>query len=128
MAYDSDRDVVVLFGGQDASGNVLDDTWEWDGTTWLQVFSPGGPPTPRMDHAMIYDAASGNTIMHGGRDGNGNVFATDSEKELEQPCVVSLLCKRRLFVEQLIEQFDRRESVGHPSPARLSGPDGSSSC
>jgi hypothetical protein len=27
----------VLFGGADAQGNVLGDTWTWSGTTWVSV-------------------------------------------------------------------------------------------
>lgn len=39
MAYDSDRQVVVLYGGRtDASGDFYD-TWEYDGNNWSQVFT-----------------------------------------------------------------------------------------
>ena len=31
MAYDSQREVVVLFGGAPTPGTALDDTWEWNG-------------------------------------------------------------------------------------------------
>ena len=31
MVYDSRRNRVVLFGGNDG-GNMLGDTWEWDGS------------------------------------------------------------------------------------------------
>jgi hypothetical protein len=35
LAYDTKRDVLVLFGGGDPNGNSLfADTWEFDGTTW----------------------------------------------------------------------------------------------
>ena len=37
MAYDRDRDRVVLFGGEIAQGTPdLADTWEFDGTTWVK--------------------------------------------------------------------------------------------
>jgi len=37
MAYDSNRGVVVLFGGADSNTDYgLNDTWEYDGTTWVQ--------------------------------------------------------------------------------------------
>ena len=32
-AHDPVRDVVVVYGGEDADG-VSDETWEWDGTVW----------------------------------------------------------------------------------------------
>jgi hypothetical protein len=31
------RDRVVLFGGRGEWPNDLNDTWEWDGTTWREV-------------------------------------------------------------------------------------------
>jgi hypothetical protein len=34
MAYDSERGVTVLFGGQPSSGPLVGDTWEWDGGNW----------------------------------------------------------------------------------------------
>ena len=36
MAYDSARDVVVLFGGE-TNDDFAGDTWEWDGVNWTQV-------------------------------------------------------------------------------------------
>ena len=37
------RDTPVLFGGADAQGNVLGDTWTWNGTSWIAV--PGAMGT-----------------------------------------------------------------------------------
>ena len=38
VAYDTKRDVLVLFGGGDPAGSSLfADTWEFDGTTWRRV-------------------------------------------------------------------------------------------
>lgn len=34
LSFDRDRSRVVLFGGDDASGTRLADTWEFDGTSW----------------------------------------------------------------------------------------------
>lgn len=72
LAYDSTRDRVVLFGG--ISGNLrLDDTWEWDGTKWLNV-SLDVPltqrPPARERHALAYDAGRNVVVLFGGR-GNG---------------------------------------------------------
>jgi len=66
MAYDSAREVVVLFGGYDYSSGDRNDTWEWEGTTWTQVADSG--PSPRRNHAMAYDSARGVTVLFGGYD------------------------------------------------------------
>ncbi len=70
MAYDSGRQVAVLFGGLDANGSELGDTWEFDGTAWNQRQVAG--PGPRYEHAMCYDSRPGfgRVLMHGGRVGN----------------------------------------------------------
>lgn len=67
MAYDRARGVTVLFGGFSGS-NLLNDTWEWDGTTWAQA-SPTTSPTARVLHAMAYDSTRGVTVLFGGADG-----------------------------------------------------------
>jgi hypothetical protein len=36
MAYDQARSVTVLFGGETQDGTLLNDLWEYDGTTWVQ--------------------------------------------------------------------------------------------
>lgn len=36
MAYDEERGVVVLFGGENESGEELNDLWEYDGKIWVQ--------------------------------------------------------------------------------------------
>jgi hypothetical protein len=35
LGYDPIRKRVVLYGGFDSGGNRLDDTWEWDGRSWI---------------------------------------------------------------------------------------------
>jgi hypothetical protein len=37
LAYDAKRDRVVLFGGRKGWPDDLNDTWEWDGTTWRRI-------------------------------------------------------------------------------------------
>lgn len=70
MAYDSQRGRTVLFGGSYSAGGLsvnLGDTWEWDGSNWVQVATSG--PSPRHDHEMAFDSHRGRTVMVGGRDG-----------------------------------------------------------
>lgn len=68
MAYDSQRGVITLFGGQtlgpNYSSTYLGDTWEWNGTSWTQASSTG--PSPRSLPAMAYDAGRGVTVLFGG--------------------------------------------------------------
>jgi hypothetical protein len=67
MAYDGRRRRTVLFGGATAAyGHVFyGDTWEWDGTDWVDV-SPATGPTPRKGATLAYDATRGTTILFAG--------------------------------------------------------------
>ena len=42
MAYDSKRGMALLFGGEDEKGNLLNDTWGWEGGNWIQLKIPDG--------------------------------------------------------------------------------------
>ncbi len=69
MATDSLRGRVVVFGGADrlsSTGSqlaLLSDTWEWDGSNWIQT-TPRTSPTRRSAHAMA--VAGGVMILFGG--------------------------------------------------------------
>ena len=70
LAYDSDRRVVVLFGGADLDigpngGAAFGDTWEWNGFGWKHMH-PAQSPEARSHHAMAYDAARHRVVMFGG--------------------------------------------------------------
>lgn len=74
MAYDAARQRVVLFGGTNGlvGGAVHADTWEWNGTTWLERTPLSGPsPAARHEHAMTHDSISGETYLFGGVDASG---------------------------------------------------------
>ena len=66
MAYDGARGRVVLLGGYGQSSGVLADTWEWDGSAWVQR-APAASPPARKDHALAYDGARGRVVLFGGR-------------------------------------------------------------
>jgi hypothetical protein len=53
MAYDPVRDEILLFGGAPMRTEMLDDTWEWDGSKWQKLHVSG--PTPRAYAAMAFD-------------------------------------------------------------------------
>ncbi len=59
---------VVLFGGKKADGSPLADTWQWDGSAWVQLFPSSSPPA-RYGQAMATLGA--NVVLFGGQDANG---------------------------------------------------------
>jgi hypothetical protein len=69
MAFDQRRDRLVVFGGADANGQFLGDTWELApaafGWQWLQRTPTQSPPR-RWQHKMDYDPARGVVVMTGG--------------------------------------------------------------
>lgn len=79
MVSDPARDRVVMFGGtaRSAFGNLdLDDTWEWDGSTWTQIMTTQ-QPSPRRIASMIYDPSRGAVLLYGGND-QGPVAPSDT--------------------------------------------------
>jgi len=84
MAYDSESDRVVLFGGElgRAWGPAGSDTWSYNPTTnrWTQM-SPSIGPRGRGGHDMVYDTESDRIILFGGTDqsgeGDGAAWAYD---------------------------------------------------
>jgi len=83
MAYDSARGKVVLFGGNfntdDPSRQHLNDTWEWDGSSWTQIRTV--EPPGREGHAMAYDSARRVVVLFGGlswQSGEGNKYLNDT--------------------------------------------------
>lgn len=71
-AFDAATGNVVLFGGlqqETGTGSPLNDTWTWDGTTWMQQH-PSDSPSPRGDATMAYDTATNTVVLFGG-DANG---------------------------------------------------------
>ncbi len=77
MTYDAARAVGVLFGGI-ARSEDTDETWEWNmgggpngQGAWTRRTPSGSSPSPRDDHAMVYDAARAVTLLFGGIRNNG---------------------------------------------------------
>jgi hypothetical protein len=69
MAYDTNRQAVVLFGGSPDGSVPLGDTWELSGETWQNLGLPSPRPSVRMGHCMTYAGDRAETILFGGRDG-----------------------------------------------------------
>jgi len=66
MAYDQKLGKVILYGGQNASGNLAD-LWEWDGIAWHRL-CPVCNPAARFRHSMIYDTEREQIVIYGGQD------------------------------------------------------------
>ncbi len=71
MAYDSESDRVVLFGGELGKlwGSMGSDTWAYDLATnqWTKM-NPSLQPSGRCAHDMAYDTESDRIILFGGVD------------------------------------------------------------
>jgi hypothetical protein len=72
MAYDSDREVVVLYGGNATGWPYEAGTWEFDGLDW-QVITPTVTPTARYGAQMAYLPGEG-MILFGGSDADDTVL------------------------------------------------------
>lgn len=79
VAYDSRRQVVVLFGGytRDRTGSAirLGDTWEWNGTIWSKKAMTG--PSPRNGAVMAYDERVQRVVLFGGRGAANDAWEWD---------------------------------------------------
>jgi hypothetical protein len=75
MAYDSTRQVVVLYGGEDQS-TVLYDTWEYDGSTWTQVVTPNFAAAS-YGFGMAFDSCRERVVLYGGNGDNSITWEYD---------------------------------------------------
>jgi hypothetical protein len=64
---------TVMFGGCLANGQILLETWIWNGTTWSQVsVANGAGPAGRVGHVMA--ASSSAVLLFGGVGTSSNLF------------------------------------------------------
>lgn len=81
-AYDSDKDRLMIYGGQ--RGGPLDDLWAFDlnTKTWREL-TPQTKPAARMFASMVYDPTQKRLIVFGGRGAEtfGDVWAFDMQQE-----------------------------------------------
>ncbi len=81
VAYDSTRDVLVIHGGIQSAGLDFDETWEWNGETWVRFTEAG--PGAREGALMVYDVAREKSILFGGATENlevqGDTWEWDGE-------------------------------------------------
>jgi hypothetical protein len=66
MAYDPATSQLVLFGGFPGGfGEVDDDTWTWDGSSWRALSPPVSPPA-RGTASTAFDSGTGLLTLFGG--------------------------------------------------------------
>ncbi|MFY9343148.1 MAG: hypothetical protein WAT39_11695, partial [Planctomycetota bacterium] len=67
MAFDAVRNRCVVFGGFDpaSSFGLYNDTWLWDGTSWVQAMPPVAPPA-RSETPLAFDELRGRIVLYGG--------------------------------------------------------------
>jgi N-acetylneuraminic acid mutarotase len=69
MAYDTQADRVILFGGSDSRDKGIPDTWAYDfnTNTWQELErSEGEYPKGRYYHTLAYNTVADRTILYGG--------------------------------------------------------------
>ena len=69
MSYDANKGKLIIFGGSDANGDSMDDTWAYNGVRWSDVSSA---IPARAQHAMAYDPGRKSIILFGGFNRQGN--------------------------------------------------------
>lgn len=72
MTYDTVLNRTVLFGGtqSDDDGSV-DDTWHWDGTTWVEQFPATTTPPALAFPELAFDVERGTTVLYAKKTGPG---------------------------------------------------------
>jgi hypothetical protein len=65
MTYDESDGYIVMFGGTNALGTALSDTWEFSKGNWTQLTVNGSAPG-RYRASMTYDPIDNTTVLFGG--------------------------------------------------------------
>lgn len=76
LSYDSDRHVVVLFGGRDPNAVASRELWEWNGSDWTDRTQPNAGPAAAPRAVADYDAQLHRTLFVLSP---GSAFGRDSE-------------------------------------------------
>ncbi len=66
VAYLPSKKVCYLFGGSSAGGGFtvpMDDLWQWDGRSWLQIAVAGARPRGEALPAMAYSGVDGKIVL-----------------------------------------------------------------
>src|SRR6266704_986491 len=77
IVWDSQDDLLLVFGGIDDQGNLLNDLWSYNPATqtWKELNAStgtvgschnGNVPAPRMNAAMVWDSVDQQILLYGG--------------------------------------------------------------
>ncbi len=83
MVWDSQDDILFVFGGIDDQGNLLNDLWSYNPATqsWRELNASTGTvgschgsnvPAPRMNAAMVWDSVDHQILLYGGLGANNH--------------------------------------------------------
>jgi hypothetical protein len=72
-AYDPATQAVMLFGGRLAPGQIENDTWSWNGSTWRELNNGTGGPPAGEGALMAWDDATRQMVLV-------TSFASDASK------------------------------------------------
>jgi hypothetical protein len=69
MAWDPTTSQLIMFGGQQpGAAAAYGDTWAWNGANWVQLH-PATSPLARYTASLVFDPATGQMLLVGGRVG-----------------------------------------------------------
>jgi hypothetical protein len=63
VAYNPVMHAVMLYGGRLAPGQLVNDTWAWDGKTWTELDAGTGNPPPDEGGAMAWDVRLATMVL-----------------------------------------------------------------
>ncbi|MCB9869978.1 MAG: hypothetical protein H6837_08985 [Planctomycetes bacterium] len=77
VCWDFKRGKLIVFGGEDTSGTLLNDTWEFDPVTtaWKDITPASNNPSARRWLSIAYDPTTGAVILFGGLDASSTHLA-----------------------------------------------------
>ena len=77
LAYDSKRNVIVLFGGFDGS-SFFNDTWELNSSGYWNEITGTAMPSKRYRSGMVFDSKRNVTVLFGGSTSGLSGFLNDT--------------------------------------------------
>ncbi|MBK8098309.1 MAG: hypothetical protein IPK26_14455 [Planctomycetes bacterium] len=75
MAFDRLRGVAVMFGGYRSGNTIVNETWEWNGTSWAQRAPATAPPTS-YGSLLVFDRQRQHCLLFGGY--TGAIYSNDT--------------------------------------------------
>lgn len=64
MVYDTFQERLLVFGGKNDEGQLLNDLWSWDGVQWMLLANAG--PVSRQSHRLALNTNTGEIFLFGG--------------------------------------------------------------